>query len=460
MNDICKKLKKVFSKVEMPVFFFTNDAKVALGLEKIIPNYHIVCIDDNPIIDYLVEDGLKVFCYERAVGKRNCLFRSSSQLVAQPEVQKYLEQEAPNGKLAALFFKPCGNPFTKSSQFKVTLLNNSPSLNWSLENKIEFFQKFKNEFPFPRGEIVRLGQVTFEDLVKRYGAKLVFQFGRGWAGNSTFFIERESDFIRLRSQSPERLVKVSSFVVAQTAINNACLANGKTVVSPPFKQITGLPEYTPYAGGTCGNNWDSEDFPEEISKKTVRLTEKLSEKMNRAGYRGIFGLDFLITEEGEAFISENNARLTASIPMFTKLELSAKRVPLLAWHILEFLGVDCQNEGLIIPEGHLASVSGGQLILRNIKKETQEVGGEVAPGVYHQTEDDPSSWEFLRAGYSVDVLDSEEEYLVLPAAKGRMVSHGIEYLRIQSLAPILGLNDQLKPALRGLAELARGKMLL
>ncbi|MDP2873728.1 MAG: hypothetical protein Q8N84_00260 [bacterium] len=458
--DVSTRLRQVFSKIDIPIFFFTNDAKVALGLEKVIPSYHIVCIDDNPIIDYLIDDGVKVYCYERAVGKKNCLFRSSSQLVAQPAVQKYLEQEAPSGKLAALLFKPCGNPFVKFSKFEVTLLNNSPAINWPLENKIEFFQKFRTEFPFPQGEIARLGTVTFEDLVKSYGPKLVFQFGRGWAGNSTFFIDKESDFVRLQSQSPERLVKVSSFVVAQTAINNACLTNGKTLISPPFKQVTGLPEYTPYAGGTCGNNWAGEDFSGEISEKTIRLTEKLGEKMNRIGYRGIFGLDFLITAEGEALISENNARMTASVPMFTKLELSAERVPLLAWHIMEFLGVDAQAEGLAIPEGNLGPVSGGQLILRNTDIETQEVGREVTPGVYHQKENDSSSWEFLRAGYSVDDLKSAKEYLVLPAAKGRRVAHGIEYLRIQSLAPILGSDGHLMPVLKDLAELMRGKMLL
>lgn len=456
MTDRCQKLRKIFSKVGMPIFFFTNDAKVALGLEKIIPNYHIVCIDDNSIIDYLIEDGVKVFCYERATGKRNCLFRSSSLLVAQPEVQKYLEQEVPDGKLAALFFKPCGNPFAKFSQFKVTLLNNSPSINWPLENKIAFFERFSLDFPLPPGEITNLGAVAYEDLIKKYGPKIVVQFGRGWAGNSTFFPKSKDEFDKLRDSYSKAKCKISAFIAGQTAINNACLFGDKVLVSAPFRQITGLAEYTPYAGGTCGNSWQENDFSEAVGETTAKLTESLGEKMRQMKYRGIFGLDFLVTSEGKVIIFENNARLTASIPMFTKLELRAGVVPLLAWHLVEFFGLTLMKEEFPSREQTMPALSGGQLVLRNTSQEIREVSQELTPGVY--SFDGVSSWNFKRPGYTIGDLENDREFLILPAAVGREVAPGIEYLRLQSLSPILGVDSQLKPELKRLAELARSKI--
>ena len=83
--------------------------------------------------------------------------------------------------------------------------------------------------------------------------------------------------------------------------------------------------------------------------------------MKNCGYRGYFGLDFQINEATEkVYLSENNARLTASTQFWTRLEIDQSVVPLLGYHLATFLGRR-------ISPNYITDISicGSQLILRN-----------------------------------------------------------------------------------------------
>jgi len=455
MTANLRSVEEALTKVDLPIFFFTNDAKVALGLEKVFPQYHIVCIDDNSVVDYLKEDGVQVFCYEQATGKRNTLFRNSAQLLDQPEVLHYLREHAPQGKLAALFFKPTGNISRRLSSWQVTWLNNPPALNWRYENKLEFFRRFQASFPLPPGEIVRLEEGYFPELRRRYGDRVVVQFSRGWAGNTTYFVQNQQEWTQLQQRFPLRQVRVSAWAGSLTAINNACLTPTSVLVSSPFRQVTGVSQWNRYLGGTCGNSWDSDDFTKDLVEQTLTLTERLGAVMRQDGYRGLFGVDMAVDAQ-RVLLLENNARLTAPIPMFTKLEIMAGRVPLLAYHWLTFLGMP----DLPLTAAEPPNLRGGQVVLRNVAETPLRVEGSLKPGIYVQSKSRSGEWIFVRPAYSVEHLRSEAEYLLLPAMLGRVVNPDIEYLRIQSLEPVLDLGGNLRPEVWQLGEWGRGQLKL
>ncbi len=441
----------ILATVGTPIVFFTNDPKVGVGLEKIIPNYHIVCIDDSPIVDYLLQAGVKVFCYERQLGKRNILFRNSSQLLDQPSVINYLEESIPGREFAALMFKPGGNISKRLPGFKVHWLNNPSSLNRRFEDKVGFYREFYREVPFPKGEVLRLGEKDYGELTSAYGGKLVVQFGRGWAGNTTFFVNQEKEWDDLVAKYRGKETRVSKHLSGRTFINNVCVTAQGVLPSAPFSQITGIVGWTRYHGGTCGNDWGGISLEKNYADKIQKITIKIGGKMLQAGYRGIFGLDFLVDDTGEVFVLENNARLTASIPMYTKLELMQGRLSLLGYHLLEFL----EQPLPAFPVG-VDSLTGGQVLLRNVASNPQQVGGDLPMGVY--TAGGPDQWQYIRPGYSIEDLKQVGEYLVLPASLGRVVNPDIEYLRLQSLVPVLNDKGQLQPEVYQLAEWARKKI--
>jgi len=59
------------------------------------------------------------------------------------------------------------------------------------------------------------------------------------------------------------------------------------------------------------------------------------------GYKGIFGLDFVLDEEDrKLYVVECNPRLVASYPTLNMAQLLNNEPSILAFHVLEFLNID------------------------------------------------------------------------------------------------------------------------
>ena len=53
-----------------PIFFVTPDPHWGIGLEDIIPNYHIVCLDNSPVVPLLRVSGVNIFCLEEFLNEK------------------------------------------------------------------------------------------------------------------------------------------------------------------------------------------------------------------------------------------------------------------------------------------------------------------------------------------------------------------------------------------------------
>jgi hypothetical protein len=424
-------------KITQPIFYVTPTLTRAIGLEDVLPNYHIVCIDDSPLIELLLKRGVKVFSLERKIGYRNPIFRSTSQLLRHPQVSSYIKNQSDDSVPNILFFKPSVAIDKICKEQGYRKLGNSAFLNELFENKILFTQFLtKAGLPQPKGEIGDLSEFEFDRLALKYGSKLVVQFGRGWAGSTTFVIEEKDDFLKIQHQYPGRKVKVTQFINGPTVLNNACISGQKVLISPPAVQITAPAGFTSRPLGSCGRAWPAV-LASKQKKKIYELTQAVGSHMRKLGYRGFFGLDFLIKEAtGQVFISENNARLTASAPFYTKLELMMGVVPLIAFHLLEFLKISYSPE----KTGKMIK-AGTEIVLRNTHQAPIEIRGEFTPGVYGFW---PKTLKFLRPGASAADLKTKKETLIVTANKGKIIGREIDLLKINSLDCLLDAKGQLK----------------
>ena len=67
----------------------------------------------------------------------------------------------------------------------------------------------------------------------------------------------------------------------------------------------------------------------------------IGEQIRRAGYWGYFGLDFLLDQDtGALYLGELNPRITGATPLTSQAALDQDEVPLLLFHLLEWLGVE------------------------------------------------------------------------------------------------------------------------
>lgn len=353
--------QKLFSKES--IFFLSPDIKRAIGLED-LPNYHLICSYFDPIIPVLRKQKANVFCLEEKIGGQAKNFSNSGKLIEHPLVTAYIDQFSLN-KVWLMYFKPSIKLDLIMARKNYLPVGNSSSLNDLFEDKVKFFdfsKKYLKDFTLP-GLIGILGKLDFSDLSDNLGLPLVIQFGHGWAGKTTFFITKEKEFIRLAKQFAQTRVKVSQYIKGFTVLNNCCLYQKNVLVSPPALQLSNINKLHPKPTVTCGRQWPVGILSKEQEKIIFNLSHKIGQEIGKAGFKGFFGIDFLVDgKSGKIYLSELNARLTASTPFFTHLEKGLGRVPLLAYHLASFMEKS-------IPEKILAKensgIIGSQVIFRN-----------------------------------------------------------------------------------------------
>lgn len=472
-------IKQIFKDLKTPIFYVTNSADHGVGLEKIIPNYHIICIDHDDEADYLEKAGTKVFCLEKERNEKNIILRSSTLLLRQKEVVDYIDKNSSAGeeaKPAILLFKPSLSVEKVAEAHGWRILNNSAVLSREIEDKLNFSFITKSlHIKTPEIEILDLARISYWEL-KKYYDHFVVQFKSGSAGSSTFFIKSKKDYLEIfnkyvgvNAKEKSFFVKVAKFVKGATVTVNACVAFGEVYTGEPCYQITGEKACTNSESTTCGNDWTVLSLSRDVMIKISEISEAVGQYLKSRGYKGIFGLDFIIGEQdNEVFLIEINPRLVASVPFYAKLEIGNSGIPILALHILEFLGIDykIQDSGrksVITLESMIAAadgeknknagkkskISGARLVIRNKERKNCVIGGELKSGVYSF---EKNKLVYIKPGYSPDDIKSSREIVIIAVSPGRIVKHETEIAQIQSLAPLVSKNFALSETTEALAR--------
>lgn len=455
---VVKNFLPVLQTHNIPFFFVCNDPLWGIGLEKQLSHYHIVCIDDKEVVTLLKQQGIPVFCLEQERQGKNIIFRNTVKLLQQQEVAQYIHKQG-KGKLPAIIpFKPQAAIAHYCEQRGYRLLAADYALNLHFEDKLSFAHFLaKQQLPGIPCTIKTLKQQHFSYLCKLLGLPFVVQFGHGFAGTSTYLINHKADYDDLVEQYPDKKAKISRYIEGITFTINACATRFGTVLSPFCFQITGYKQYTTSWGGTCGTTWQFPRVPRAIEKQLYHLTATIGTLMYQMGFKGIFGLDFVVDKEFEKiYIVENNARIVASIPLFTKMQLCVSQVPLLALHLCELLNLEYIVNLQEINEQNLVSFKASQLIMRNTTGCVKSAVEIPRTGIYQWQK---KQLVFKKSAYSFEDLQGKNDVLVIPVGRGQKVNPGIEYVRFQTQRDVLDSHWQLQPWVHEVAALLSGDML-
>lgn len=356
-------------KNNFSVFFVTPDVKRGLGVETIFPNYHIITANDDYCLPALRKRGVNIFCLKNDTALKE-IPQNSGQILENKNVLEYIKKNA-RGKVYIAFFKPSLKLDRTIEKYGFNKIGNGFGLNEIFENKVSGIQLIAGNYPeyILPFRINKLSLIDFRKAGSDFNLPLVIQFGHGWAGKTTFFISEEKEFLNLQKQFPQTLVRINSYLPGFTILNNAALYREQVFVSPPALQISGFKELSLKQGVTCGRQWPTNGVSLSVKNKIADISRDIGSLMIKSGFRGFFGLDFLIDENQEkVFLSDINARLTASASFYSQLELGLGSLPLLYLHFAEFLGIDFDIRQVITYENSISEkISGSQIIIRNIK---------------------------------------------------------------------------------------------
>jgi hypothetical protein len=402
-----------------------HDVWWALGLERLLPETVLFCVQRSGAVERLRQRGVEVFCLSEHVSDPRVAYMSAVDIFEHPSARAFC---AGLGGFTVIAIRPNARLAGAIEAAGGRSLGSPHSLDTGrrFENKLAFVDiARKAGVPTPRWEIVAAHNGgSLDQLSRRLGPRLVVQAPRGNAGQRTWFVDSQASLDAIRAAEGDRPLRVAELVEGMPfTANGVAGPGGEVVAAEACRQVTGVEWLTPMALGSSGNAY-GEPLLAPHAVATAAAVSALGSALVEAGYSGMFGVDFVLGPQGPVVI-ETNPRLVASVPLASQLEISAGRVPLLLSHLLA--GLEAAQAASVDGDAAPPLAGASQVMVRRLPGDPG-ARPEMATGVYSVAAG--RAPVFLREGVYVDDLAGEDEALILARDATEPVSPGKEYARI------------------------------
>ncbi len=266
------------------------------------------------------------------------------------------------------------------------------SLKRHFDNKVRLCGKLpKLSIPSIPCMVRQLGKVTFRELKEDISVPFVVQFPYGSSGNFTFIIREKTELDDLNKKHAGQTVSIRKYIDGFSLNVNGIIISTEdgpgTFCSFPSMQIVGVRECSNYPTSFCGNDYAAAcRLGKDLISQVERNVKVVGAWMAKTGFRGIFGMDFVVGD-GNVYPVEINPRFQNSTSLYTVLEGMQKsgNNRLFLLHIAEFLQKKDKAMRKYIrsfPVGELMDkIKGSQIIVHN-RLARNVVTGDLPPGVY------------------------------------------------------------------------------
>ncbi len=414
-----------------------------------VPDYRLVCYRDSLDLR-AIEKTAPVFCLEREAeraGGPDVDHPNTRTILHHPLTSDYLQRLGRD--VCLILYKSYPDVEGPARDRGWRLVGCPANVREPLENKHAFREALAGlGLPAIPGETLSLAgfdEHTFDRLRREYGEALVFQFPEitQGGGRGTFLI-RDADsfraFMEIAGRGEHRgctvnTVTVTRFMKGEAASIAACVTRHGTISTPLQTQLMDEPAVvgaSPCWGIFCGHSWGGGRYDGAANETARQVTERVGGFLARRGYRGIFGIDFIVDREaGTVHPVECNLRYTGAFPMLSLLHLKDGRIPLDVFHLLEYLPVEYEADVKSLNQAYADEPSGAHVILFNRSREPFRVRDGFRDGVWRY---DEAGDTILHRGDGIEYrdMDGEDAFLVTDGVSrpGTTVTGGDEFSRV------------------------------
>lgn len=335
-------VRHFFRTNEVPIYFVGATPFNLLGLDRWVRNFSYITYYDG-------WDG----AHPRVFTPRHRPYQEfdsgeeiNNWLLVHPEVRAHIAANLRPGvrpKIAMVFFDAETERICEELGYDLILP--SAELREHLDSKL-VTTRLGNDVGAPSVPNILVNVTEYDELralsaEAGLGTDWVVQTAYGDSGKTTFFIDSETGWKRHRKDIVGHEVKVMKRINNRPVAVEAVLTRNGTVVGPFMTELTGHPELTPYRGGWCGNEMFPEVLGDHLRVRAAELVRRLGDRIGEEGYRGFFEVDILVdTDSNEVYLGELNPRISGASAITNVTAGAYADVPLFAFHLLEFMGVD------------------------------------------------------------------------------------------------------------------------
>jgi hypothetical protein len=451
-------IRRFFAQNKTPIYFFNTTPFNLLGAERWIGGLQFI-----NTMDSFDQQHHRALVPAGAAGQQVSGVEAANQyLLDHPSVGRFVQ---PGGKALFLMFDEQNEKSARALGLDTCLP--AASFRNQLDSKVVTTELANRagvaSVPNVLGKIESYGELR--RAASALGPDLVVQLPHGDSGQTTFFVSDERDYMRYAARiAAQPVVKVMRRIRCRQLTIEACVTGRFTLVGPLQTELVGFPELTPFGGGWCGNEIfsaaDSTFLTADLRQQAHRATLALGEELRRVGYRGCFGLDFLLDQDtGSLYLGEMNPRITGATPLTSQVMLESGGIPLLLFHLLEWFGQDLDPRGELdadvfneqwLRAEHVGSWS--HLIMEHIGSAPALVHAAPRSGIWKMQAD--GTVRFSHCSFSSDDVTNESEAFFLRTVNpGQLQVEGASLGRIvlrgRLLTDACRLNERAQAWIRG-----------
>jgi hypothetical protein len=365
-------------------------------------------------------------------------------LLKEPEFQAMLDRELSGYDL--LVYKPAEIPAALAGR---KFLTTAPSYTETIENKAVFREMFGNDIRFPAYIIasrddLKPDQESFDRLMAGR-SRMIIQDEQLSGGKGSFIIDSFESYCTviaaLDQLSQHQRVVISDVVESPREVSvQCCVTQYGVFVGPLQQQVVNHPELAGSAVGGdkfCGVQIAASDQDTPLYKDVEAIARKVGERLQKDGYKGIYGADFLVSASGELYILEVNARITGATPLITALVDQDAGIPFYLLHLLELGDYPYNIEGTPAPFVRQGSL----LVLHTLETTLQGIEHMPQSGTYRLQQG-----QLLRVSDSVSLEDIVDDAFIIQEymPPGMKIKPGGRMALVLFAEPVLDAHGELQ----------------
>ncbi|MBC7645057.1 MAG: ATP-grasp domain-containing protein, partial [Thermoleophilia bacterium] len=247
---------------------------------------------------------------------------SSPAVLATPHVQAALTSA---GCPAVVPFKTSPRFERLAETLNLRVLASPARLVRQLENKLELPRiAAAAGVAAPATRVVSLNnELVVEAIAGDVTSPAILQSATGFAGNGTELVRDADELAAAVARAPRGSIGKLAQVIAGSpvTVNGCVLGDGPddVLVGGVTHQLTGIAECTDAPYGSCGNDW-SMPLEAALLQRVREVGAAVGRTIASEGFRGVYGVDAVITNDGDVFLIELNSRITANLSLQTQLQ--------------------------------------------------------------------------------------------------------------------------------------------
>ena len=350
------------------------------------PKYKIMTFYDCQDNDFIENFGVEVFSLKKADPELEISPVTPGQILQTEIAQKFLSQQKEPYVFLAYKSSHVLEKLCQERGWQVIANRKQQAIVY--EDK-RIFKEILREIGLETipGDNIPIENLTREKFLayqKKFGQeKLVLQIAEMTYGGGSgtlflddpeklpLFFERVDELRKNLEGKKKKLetVNIAPYLEGQPASITCCATRFGILTGPAQAQIIDLEavgtNFKNRSGNHAGHDWSFHHYSPEIQVQADRLAKHFGQYIYKRGYRGIFGLDLIITKNGKVWPVECNPRETDAFPLISLLMMDKGLVPMDVFHNLELLGIDYQFDFDQLNQGYKQAFEASQVILHN-----------------------------------------------------------------------------------------------